>query len=334
MALSVNGVIFTGRTSMGSSPPTENYITTPAATPSEFGDAFEGGFYAGLIWNQLVQSATSSLIATGTKVFTVADMNITPIVYSGQTLEVRSRADPNNKMVGIVTGALGTSLTLNITSIGGSGTFGDWSIMSQYRVLVSPKATGENSSIAWKEFGATAPSGTITVSEGRMATLAMVAAGSNTDFPAAHWSNNLSIGGYSDWYSPSRDELQMCWHNLKPTSDNNYVGTDRPSSTYNYTLLGSFGDSSTAQGVILNSNPQYPANTTSVPAQVAAGKNFRTGESEAFAYGAYVYQSSSSFFVSGISANYWLTYFHSSIPGYQDRDASTSYLRAVRRSII
>lgn len=309
------------------------YIATPAATPAAFGDAFEGGFYTGMIWNELVQSSTSTIIGTGNKTFAVADMTSAPLVYAGQTLEVRSRANPANKMIGVVTGALGTTLTLNITSVGGSGTFADWSVMAQYRVIVAPKSTGENTAIAYKNANTGAPAACGTLSEGRKATLAMVAADTSTVYPAAHWCNNLSIAGKTDWYLPARDELELCWRNLKPTVDANHVTANRPTAaTPNYTNLGSYGDTANTHGLDNNSSPVGAAHTSSVPAQVAAGKNFRTSESEAFAYGSSYYWSSTEY-----SATYaWYQGWDSSVPGgqYYGYKTSTYCVRAVRRSII
>ena len=53
----------------------------------------------------------------------------------------------------------------------------------------------------------------------------MVADGDSTVYPAAHFCNNLSIGGKSDWYFPAKNELEVCYFNLKPTTDSNVTNS-------------------------------------------------------------------------------------------------------------
>lgn len=309
-----------------------DYIETPAATPASFGSAFEGGFYAGLVWNQLVQSSTSTAIGTGTKTFTVPDMAASHIVYGGQELEIRSRANPSNKMVGTVTGAVGTTLTINVTSVGGSGTFSDWSIMSRYRLIVAPKSSGENAGIAMKNANTALPTACQTLTEGWLATEAMKNADTSTVYPAAHWARGLSIGGFNDWFIPARDQLELCWRNLKPTTDNNYTTANRPTAAaYNYANLGSYGDTSAEYGVNNNSAPTGSAYTASVPARTSVAA-FQTGGAEAFEYGSVYYWSSSDYDASVAWSQDW----NSSFPGRQSNNfkTSTARVRAVRRSII
>lgn len=308
------------------------YIPTPTPTPANFGDPLEGGFYAGMVWGQIAQSSTSMAIATGSKTFTVADMSSAPIVYGGQMVEVRSRANPANKFVGTVTGALGTSLTINVTSIGGSGTFSDWSIMARHRVIVAPKASGEHAGIALKNAQTALPTACQTLTEGFAATQAMRDADSSTVYPAAHWARNLDIGGRTDWYIPARDELELCWRNLKPVTNNNIVTANRPTAaSFNYANNGSYGDTSNRHGVNNNSAPAGTTYTASVPAQTVATA-FRTGGTEAYEFGSAYYWSSSDYSASLAWFQYWI----SSYPGFQNGNVktSTSRVRAVRRSVI
>jgi hypothetical protein len=312
-----------------------DFIQTPSATPSSFGDSFEGGFYAGMIWNQVTQSSTSTTIGTGTKIFTVVDdMAAKPLFYFGQMIEVRSRANPETqRMIGTVTGAIGNTLIVNITSVNGSNTLTDWSVMARYRVIVAPKSTGENASTRYKNANTAAPTDTHTLSEGWRATESMRLADTSTVYPAAHWARNLSINGFSDWYIPARDELELCWRNLKPVTENNVTSTNRPTGfTRNYTNLGSIGTSGNQHGVNLNSFPQGAAYTATVPAQTSATA-FRSGGAEAFEFGSARYWSSTEY----SNTSVWEVYYLSSVAGYQDADNfKTNFhrYRAVRRSII
>ena len=39
--------------------------------------------------------------------------------------------------------------------------------------------------------------------------------------PAFQWAKGLTIGGFNDWYIPAKNELEILYFNLKPTTDNN-----------------------------------------------------------------------------------------------------------------
>jgi hypothetical protein len=307
-----------------------DFIATPTATPS-IGGALEGGFHTGLIWNQVTQSATSTTIGTGSKTFTVTDA--APLFYSGQAVEVRSRANPATaRMIGTVTGSNGTSLTVNVASVDGSGTLTDWSIMAKFRVIVAPKSSGEDTGKTYKNANTAAPSATGTLTEGLKATLALVADGNSTVYPAAHFCNDLSIGGYSDWYLPARDELELIYRNLKPVTDNNYTVTDRPTgATPDYKNLGSLGDVANTHGLNNNSDPQGVAYTSGSPAQTSVAA-FQTGGAEAMTFGSNRYWSSTEYSTTAA----WNQAYDTGVPGYQvnTNKSSSRYVRAVRRSII
>ena len=256
-----------------------SYNATPAATPA-IGAAFEGGAYAGLIWQELVQSTTSTAIGTGSKTFSVADMTSTPLVYVGQTLEVRSRANPENKLVGTVTSAAGTDLILNISSVAGAGTFTDWSIMSQYRLILSDNTGGQTNSLTVKNANTALPDACKTLANGAASTAAMVAAGDSTVYPAAWFCHNLTLGGYSDWYMPARDEIETAFRNLRPDSSVNFVG-DRMNLLPG--ALGDYPDTALGVGINRNSVPPGAAYTTTDPARTTL-TGFYTGGAYSLAY--------------------------------------------------
>ena len=67
----------------------------------------------------------------------------------------------------------------------------------------------------WGEYGKAAKAHSYC--DGLANTRAMAAAGSEL---AKHMLS-LQIGEHNDWYLPSRDELELCYRNLKPTGDPN-----------------------------------------------------------------------------------------------------------------
>jgi hypothetical protein len=235
-------------------------------------------------------------------------------------------------MIGTVTGSSGTSLTVNVASVDGSGTLTDWSVMAKFRVIVSPKSSGENTSKEYKNANTAGPSGAGTLTEGLKATLALVADGNSTVYPAAHFCNDLSIGGYTDWYLPARDELELIYRNLKPVTNNNYTVANRPNSpTPNYTNLGSIGTGGTGHGLNYNSDPQGVAYTAGSPAQTSVAV-FQDGGAETLGFPTNNYWSSTEY----QSQFAWSQTYAASAPGAQGDDAKVAarYVRAVRRSII
>lgn len=303
------------------------YIPTPTPTPVAFGDPLEGGFYSGMIWNRIALCAESKTLQTGKLILQVDRSGA--IVYTGQTLEVRSISDPSKKFIGVVDGAYPSRIVLNVASVQGSGTYSDWAVMSRFRNIIAPKAQGESVLIALK-FEATAmPTATQTLTEGWEATNAMLAAGTAAQYPAAHWARALVINGYSDWYIPARDELELAWRNLKPVTTDNYIGA-RYNSPISYKQSGAYPDATAAQGVNLNSSPQSPAYTLTDPAQTSSAA-FRAGGSEEFAWGNYFWTSSEA-----TDTHAWFQHWYASYPGTQHNGNKTSprRVRAVRRSII
>ena len=77
---------------------------------------------------QGLTSATSVLIATGSKVFTTNFTNLQTAFAIGTRVRVAYSSTPADFMEGVVTAFSGTTFTVLVDSIGGSGTFASWTI--------------------------------------------------------------------------------------------------------------------------------------------------------------------------------------------------------------
>jgi hypothetical protein len=139
--------------------------------------------------------------------------------------------------------------------------------VATHNLVIGPLSTAENSSKRWKNAD-TFFAGASSNIDGPQNTANIVADGNATVYPAAHFCNDLVIGGFSDWYMPDRNELEVCYYNLKPTT------------TTNKTNGGN-------AGVNTNAVPSRPGMYTSgTPAQTSAAA-FQSGGSEAFATASY-----------------------------------------------
>lgn len=129
---------------------------------------------------------------------------------------------------------------------------------TQYYLIVAPKSTGEASGL---QYG---PQGTVTGAtstiNGPANTTNLAARGA--EYQAANFCENLNTGGYTDWYLPSLNELEVCYYFLKP-------GT-----TLNTTFYGSNPNAVSPQPISTNYTAGSPAQTSVT--------NFRTGGSQAF----------------------------------------------------
>lgn len=135
--------------------------------------------------------------------------------------------------------------------------------VATHNLVVGPLSTAQTTN-KWKDVN-TATTGAGSVIDGPQNTADMVADGNSTVYPCAHFCNDLVIGGFSDWYMPAKNELEVCYFNLKPTTTANFA----------------FGGANT------NAVPSRSSNYTSGnPAQTSATV-FQTGNAQAFTAAGY-----------------------------------------------
>jgi len=176
---------------------------------------------------------------------------------------------------------------------------------TQYYLIVAPKATGENSSVQWKTSN-TSTTGTSSVIDGPTNSSNM----NNASHPAAQFCEGLSIGGYTDWYMPAKNELEVLYYFLKPTTQNNYTTSNNGSNAN-----------------AVSPEPVSTGYTTSSPAQTTVTA-FQTGNSEAFTTGTY-YRSSTEFDATGA----WSQRFQDGLQS-NTLKSDSYYVRAVRRILV
>lgn len=175
------------------------------------------------------------------------------------------------------------------------------SSVATHNLVIGPISTAQ-STLAWKNANTTT-TGADSDIDGPQNTADMVADGSSTVYPAAHFCNDLSTGGQTDWYMPARNELEVCYYNLKPTTTAN----------------------TTSSGTNPNAVPARASNYTSGnPAQTSA-TNFKDTGAEDFS--AVYYWSSTEFAANGANMqrfDYGLQYLSGG-------KTSSRPVRAVRR---
>ena len=176
--------------------------------------------------------------------------------------------------------------------------------VATHLLIVAPAATGATgtgytltTNKQWKTTNTTT-AGTTSTYDGAANSANM----NNASHPAAQFCEDLSIGGYSDWYLPARYELDIAYENLKPTTDSN----------------------STSWGINAYAVPARASNRTAgAPAQTSVAA-FQSGGAEAFVA---VYHWSST---EDSAANAWRLNF---FDGLQDgvNKINTARVRAFRK---
>ena len=103
-----------------------------------------------------------------------------------------------------------------------------------YNLVIGPVASAQ-STLQWKTAN-TSTTGTSSDIDGPANSAAM----NDATHPAAQFCEAVNTGGQTDWYMPAKNELEVCYYNLKPTTTANNTGyginpNAVPPRTSNYT---------------------------------------------------------------------------------------------------
>ena len=89
--------------------------------------------------------------------------------------------------------------------------------VADFYLIVAPKATGETNNIAFATGSFSDPTSVI---NGPANSTTM----NNANHPAAQYCKGLTIGGYTDWYLPAKNELELLYYYFKPFGTENITG--------------------------------------------------------------------------------------------------------------
>lgn len=130
--------------------------------------------------------------------------------------------------------------------------------VADYNLVIGPKSSAQSGSTLQFKTSNTDDPGAVSRITGPSNSASM----NNAAHPAAQFCEGLTIGGFSDWYWPALNEIEICYFNLKPSTAPNGGGS----------------------GLNSNSVPSRASTyyTSGNPAQTSA-TNFRSGTgAEAF----------------------------------------------------
>lgn len=109
-----------------------------------------------------------------------------------------------------------------------------------YALIVAPKASGQSSTTLQIRTTLGNVPGSISDWDGAANTDAMILAGA-VAHPAANFCKGLTIGGYTDWFLPAKDQLDVLYREFKPTTTSNNslsgANTNSDPATANYTAF-------------------------------------------------------------------------------------------------
>ena len=170
--------------------------------------------------------ASSPIIVTGLTNATAYTFTVTATGASGVSAPSAASNSVTPAAPPVVGDAFGGGFYAGEISTAGDG-------VADYYLVVGPLSTAQSRE-QWKTTQTNSPGTTSTI-DGPANSAAM----NDASHPAAQFCEGLTIGGYSDWYMPSKYELEICYYNLKPstTSNNTAAGLNPysvPTRLFNY----------------------------------------------------------------------------------------------------
>jgi len=277
---------------IGTATATFSGITVAFTAPSNVGGSAITSYIAiakrtsdGVLFT--ASGASSPITVTG---LTAVAFTATVVAVNSYGPSASSAASNSVTPLPAIGSALGGGYFAGQISTAGNG-------VADYNLVVGPVSSAQSTSKQWKIVNTTT-AGTTSVINGPANSTAM----NDVTHPAALFCEAVTAGGFTDWYMPAKNELEVCYYNLKPMTTSN----------------------NTSSGINANAVPARASNyTTGTPAQTSA-TDFQDTGAEDFLNGFYWSSTEGSStaafcqdFSDGLQANYGKT--------------NSLFVRAIRR---
>lgn len=232
-------------TSTGSSTATVAY-TAPASNGGATITVYTATSSPSSITGTLSQAGSGTITVSGLAAGTAYTFTVTATNSAGTS--AASAASNSITTLPAIGSSYGGGYFAGQISTSGNG-------IANFNLVIGPLASANNNNKQWKTSDTTTAGTSSNIDgPGNSATM------NNASHPAAQFCEGLSVGGFTDWYMPAKNELEVCYYNLKPTTQNN----------------------NTASGINANAVPARASNYTSGSPARTSVAIFQQGGAEAF----------------------------------------------------
>ena len=162
------------------------------------------------ITGTLSQSGSGTITVSGLTANTAYTFTVT--ATNGVGTSAASAASNSTTTLPVIGGAFGGGFFAGQISTAGNG-------IADYNLVIGPKSSAENGAKQWKTSNTGGDPTSVIDGPSNSSTM------NSATYPAAQFCEGLTIGGFSDWYMPAKNEFEVCYYNLKPDTQNNTSGS-------------------------------------------------------------------------------------------------------------
>ena len=128
--------------------------------------------------------------------------------------------------------------------------------IADYNLVVGPKSSADGAGLEYKIVRTGGDPTSVIDGPTNSSTM------NSATYPAAQFCEAVNVGGFTDWYMPAKNELEILYYNLKPNTSNND------------TISGINPNAVPARASYYTDSPNVPTQTTATDFQSPSGTEF------------------------------------------------------------